>query len=152
MVDGVQLTLSTDSIKGTETVNPFTLKERYKPLAASSLTKKFTRTALIKLLVNGQFKQLKQCYKFTDDYALDAANRFSKQMLGNPLTVARGWISDRYKSEFAYCHNGHVSFGSHSNDCSQLTICLDNRLPAVNVDTDIANALGVDYGTAFLVA
>lgn len=150
VVEGVALTLSARLFKSARVVNPFTLKERYKPLA--DLTKKFTRTSLIKLLVNGQFYHLKRVYRYTDDFAADAANRFSKQMLDNSLMVAREWISDPSKCEFAYCHNGNVSFGFHSNDCSRLTVCLVNRLPLVDVDNDIAKALGGNHESKILAA
>lgn len=150
VVDGVELTLSARQLKSVRVANPFTLKERYKPLA--DLTKKFTRNSLIKLLVNGQFYHLKREYYHTDDFAADAANRFSKQMLENSLKVAREWISDPSNCEFAYCHNGNVSFGFHSNDCSRLTVCLDNRLPVVDVDCNIAKTLGVEHGTKILAA
>ncbi|MEZ8989193.1 hypothetical protein AB4571_02685 [Vibrio breoganii] len=124
--------------KANGTINPFTLQEVMKPLTKMPSKSEPSIKELVRILVNGQFAQIKCNFYHTDDYRLDASRNFLKGYLDNPLKKAVDWFGERKIScTRLYMSGNKLSFGQHSNESYSLEIELSNRYPSVDIDTEV---------------
>ena len=110
---------------------------RLKPL--TELPKKWTVLHLARVLANGQYAKYRQCYYYTDDYALDSACNYRKGYYDSPMSTIEEIIDSHkpfsrlYENRRREGNNVTLNFGSHSNDGRELEVVLDNRFPAVDL-------------------
>ncbi|MGR2849133.1 J domain-containing protein [Vibrio vulnificus] len=139
MIDGTRVDVFVNEYSSHGVFSPFNLAKRFKPL--TELPKKWTRAHLIRILVNGQFKECKRKYSYTDDFAFDAANSFFSGYMDNPLKHAIDWIESACSSELIYTNETdsgiEVNFGLHMNENSRLIVDLDNRYSLTGLKQDV---------------
>lgn len=124
-MDSVNINISED--KGIETFSPFI---EVKPL--SKMPAEWNKRNFTTALLSGQIYMGQVDYRYTDDYALDAANNFSEGIGINIPNFARdvveGW------SSVAYVHSAgqsdgkttcSVSYSEHSNSSKTLLFDLN---------------------------
>ncbi|MGR5451408.1 J domain-containing protein [Vibrio sp. PNB22_3_1] len=128
-----------DENKSTQVMNPFTFREVFKPLKTAP--KKWKIRDMIKVLVNGQYRELKSHYYYTDDYAMDSALDFRKGFLNNPFFVVKDWFGQTKLSCTRLSangeHNEHVSFGAHSNESKGFVFVPTNRFSVLDLEQDV---------------
>lgn len=117
---------------GNTVFSPWSL-ERLKPL--TSKPKKWTYPHLVRALANGQFRQLYQSYRYTDDYAHDAAMNYGRQML-NPYGLVEDLVRNKSSCRNLFDRGGEISFGNHMNDSKSLVFELSNRFPVVSLESN----------------
>ncbi len=135
MLEGVELVIEYEEVKGSAVFSPFHLG-RVKPLKEEP--KKWTIVHLRRALANGQFRAFKSDYHYTDDYALDAASNFGEGYIPNPLRYFKEYFNTSLDRISFW--NGKVSFGPHSNSSYSFVFVLGNRYPAVDLveeETDL---------------
>ncbi|MBY8168124.1 hypothetical protein KW507_15730 [Vibrio fluvialis] len=137
MKDKSVLTITFKEVPLNKGINPFDLSP-FKPLKQAP--RKWKIRDLVCVLLNGQFYGLKRDYYYTDDYALDNANRFSKGYYDNPIEVALKWVGAWRRSctsLYDINSNGCITFGFHSNDSSTLRLDISNRYPIVDIEEEV---------------
>jgi hypothetical protein len=126
--------------KSNSTFSPFKLA-KLKPL--TEIPGKFTVVHLIRLIANGQYRQLKTNYSLTDDYAWDAANHGGRKLHTNPFPLLKSLIEDRSSGFYVYQRNNdsegiELSFSEYSAENKSLIVELSNRFPTVDlVDSEL---------------
>ncbi len=137
--DGTYIYTTIYEGKSFDVLNPFTLREVYKPL--KSIPEKFSIRNLVQVIVHGQFFACKQNYGYTDDYALDAALKFREGYISVPIDIAVDWHGERKdgctRVSMRNRESNQVNFGKHSNESFSLNVKLDNNYPLVDLDNDI---------------
>ena len=125
------LTVTRREVKSGQVFSPFKL-HKLKPL--TEIPEKVRALHLIKMLANGQYRQLHRKSYLTDDYAYDAANNHGAKVYENPFPLLADLIEDRSEG-FHFFHSGHgvYSFGDHMNDSKSIVPVIDNRFPAVDL-------------------
>jgi len=117
-------------VNARQVFSPFKL-ERIKPLTV--IPEKPNAGHLIKLLANGQYRFLRQDYKYTDDYSFDASDDFGKKVFENPFRLLSDLIENRGKGFTVFRSADEFSFGPHSNDSKSLKPVIDNRFPSFDI-------------------
>lgn len=108
--------------KAIRVFSPFNLKYM-KPL--KEMPKKWNIRNVLRLIVNGQYENLKCNGKYTDDYAYDAAYNYGMGSIENGIAFAKSiiecpsgwWVSD-------YNGTGNISICCHSFDSNSLTAAI----------------------------
>lgn len=113
-------------VKAKEVFNPLRLGH-IKPL--TKLPKRFGNDQLIKAIANGQYDVLSQNFRYTDDYAGDAANNFGRGEL-NPIAQLEDLITKRAAVQFSTDRGDgivEVTYGAHSNDSRKCMVNLEAK-------------------------
>lgn len=118
-------------VKSGQVFSPFKL-HKLKPL--TEIPAKVRALHLIKMLANGQYRQLHRKSYLTDDYAYDAANNHGAKVYENPFPLLVDLIENK-SGGFHFFHSGRgvYSFGDHMNDSKSIIPVIDNRFPAVDL-------------------
>ena len=126
-----ELTVTKYTIKSGQVFSPFKL-HKLKPL--TEIPKNIRALHLIKMIANGQYRQLHRSQYLTDDYAYDAATNFGAKVYENPFPLLVSLIENR-SGGFHIFYSGHgvYSFGDHMNDSKSIVPVIDNRFPAVDL-------------------
>lgn len=107
--------------------NPFALGKLKR---VTNIPSRMTINHVIKMIANGQFSYLGRDYKYTDDYALDAANNHGKIENGvNPIALVQRMIGDRWSVWLSSRGEQQViHFGPHSAESWTLVPDLQGKL------------------------
>ena len=91
---------------------------------------------LVKLIANGQYRQLIRSQYLTDDYAHDAATNFGRKVYENPFNLLKELIEDKSGGFHLFkrsADSGQYAFGDHMNDCKSIIPIIDNRFPSIDL-------------------
>ena len=116
-------------IKGSKVFSPFAL-DRIKPV--KELPAKPNRTHVMRMLVNGQFRNLKQAYEYNPDFGSPNSITAETGYDVNPFNYVKDLFYGNGYLNFG--NDGHVTISEHSNSWSYVTLCLSNRYPAVDIE------------------
>lgn len=119
--------------KSGKVFSPFKL---HKLAPLSSLPDKLRHQHLVKLIANGQYRQLIRSQYLTDDYAHDAATNFGRKVYENPFNLLQDLIEDKSSCFYLFSgssKDGEYSFGDHSNDSKSIIPVISNRFPAIDL-------------------
>lgn len=121
------LTVTRRDIKSGQVFSPFKL-DKLKPV--TKIPEKIRANHLIKLIANGQYRQLLTTNVCTDDFFGDAANNFGRKVHENPFELLISLIENRSNCfHLFHSGNGVYSFGDHRNDNKTIIPVLENRFP-----------------------
>ena len=138
-VNGVTLNIQNQSAKALTFLNPYTLESRFKPL--NKAPSKWDRKMLVRALVNGQFKNLRCNYAYTNDFKNSEGVCESQAKAENPIQIIETWVTkSRNKGTFAE-NNGEVRFSNSSKDSYQFDFVLNNRYPSDRFSVDDLKAI-----------
>lgn len=114
--------------KGMTVFSPFAIGNLKR---VKKLPSRVSISHVVKLIANGQFKYLGRNYKYTDDYAYDAATNHGKLDNVNPIDVVERLIGFKHRSPWTQENEAGdmvISFGPHSNESWTLVVDLSKKL------------------------